>query len=609
MRRLLFASCAFLLGALPGKADTWVKVKSPHFTVISNGSEKQARQVALGFEQIHAVFSSTIPGLRTDSSAETVVIAAKDESTFAELLPSDKKLVSHLAGLFMKGWEKDYVIVRMDIPDENRNVVYHEYIHKLLHLNFTRMPVWLDEGLAEFYGNTWMRSDGIFIGAPSPRLSELRSRTMYPLETILSAGHESPYYRDADKAGMFYAESWGLTHYLMFGPEMEQGRKMNVYLSSLQSGVESNKAFEQAFGNRQDVEKNFRTYANRFTYGAMRFDKMQKIDLSTFDGGTMAPPEVDARLGGFYTRQHEFEIAEKRLAAALSKDAQSGLAHENQGFFDFVQGKDEEAQKEFDTAVMLSPDSYLAVYYQAMMRYHGKKDADSLAQLDAAMTKVMQLNPRFAPALVVRSQIYVQQGKLQEAYNTSVQAQRLEPDRGGYLTNSAAILLLGRNYPAALKTATTVAARWDATDSAEALAVVDQARRLGKIEPSAEEKAREDQEMEYAKDTTAVEGVIQSVACEKSRPTELILQNGGNTLKFHYAKAFGVGFSDTLWYGEDHFSECHHIEGMNAVVRYKPSPDSSGESEMRWLEIRDELIPNSLPAAQADKTTSSPPAN
>jgi tetratricopeptide (TPR) repeat protein len=471
------------------------------------------------------------------------------------------------------------------------------------------MPTWLDEGLAEFFGNTWMRSDGIYIGAPSPRLADLRSRTMYHIETIVSVGHASPYYRDADKAPMFYAESWSLTHFMMFGQGMEQGRKLNEYLASLQKGVDGGKAFEQAFGNPKDLEKGFQAYAYRFTYGALRYDKMQKIDPSTFEGGPMAPQEADARLAGFYTKQRELEIADKKLTLTLGKDSKSALAHENEGFLDFVQGKDEQAQKEFDTAVGLNPDSYLSVYYQAMMKYHGKKDTDSLAQLDAAMSKVVQLNPQFAPAVVVKSQIYVQQGKLQDAYNTSIQAQRLEPDRGGYQTNSAAILLLGRNYPAALKAAGTVAARWDNSDSAEALAVVIQARRLGKIDQTAEEKTQEDQEMEYAKDSTAVEGIVQSTHCEKSKPLELVLRSGDKTLNFKSGKKFGLGFSDTLWYGEDHFSECYHLDGMNALVRYSPSSDPGGETEMRWLEIRDELIPSSLAAAQADKTIASPHTN
>jgi Tfp pilus assembly protein PilF len=303
-------------------------------------------------------------------------------------------------------------------------------------------------------------------------------------------------------------------------------------------------------------------------------------------------------IGGFYTKQRELDLAGKRLNASLAADSKSALAHENRAFLYFIQGEDDEAQKEFETALALNPDNYLAVYYEAMMKYHGKKDADSLSQLDAAMTRVAQLNPRFAPALIVRSQIYVQQGKLQDAYNTSIQAQKLEPDRGGYRTNSAVILLLGRNYPAAVKLGETVAARWYGSDSAEALAVVAQARRLGKIEQTAGEKAEEDREMEYAKDTTSVEGVIQSVHCEKSKPLQVLLRSGDQILSFHSGKKFGVGFSDTLWYGEDHFSDCRHIDGMNTLVRYTQSPDQNGDQEMQWLEIRDELIPTSVANGQ-----------
>ena len=607
MQRTLLACCVFFLSVPPGRADTWVKIKSPHFTVISNASEKQARQVALGFEQIHAVFTTLLSGLRTDSGAETIVIAPKDLETFKSLMPH-RKNAELIAGEFFKGWEKDHVIVRLDIPDENREVVYHEYVHKLLHLNFTRLPAWLDEGMAEFYGNTWMRSDGVYIGAPSPRISDLKSQTIIPLETILSVSHNSPYYSggDARKIGMFYAESWGLTHFLTFGKGMENGRKMNTYVGALQKGVESQKAFQQAFGDLGEIEKQFRDYISRFLFPAVRLDNLQKIDPATFTGGAMSASETDANLGGYYTYAGEVDIASQRLGNALKGDPKSPLAHENEGFLYFGQGKDEDAAKEFDQAVTLEPNDYLALYYQAMLKYHGKTDSDSISQLNAAMEKVVQLNPRFAPALIVKSQVYVHQKKLQDAYNTSVQAQRLEPDRAGYQTNSAAILLLGHNYPEALKLADSVAIRWAGSDSAEALAVAAQARKQGKIEQTAEEKVQEDLEMEYAKDTTPVEGVIQSVHCEKSKPMELVLLIGEKQWKFHSGKAQGVGFSDTIWYGADHFNACGHIEGFNAVVRFIPSPTPVEDNEMRWLEIRDELIPSSISAVQTGAAGASP---
>jgi hypothetical protein len=138
--------------------------------------------------------------------------------------------------------------------------------------------------------------------------------------------------------------------------------------------------------------------------------------------------------------------------------------------------------------------------------------------------------------------------------------------------------------------ANAVAERWFGSDSAEALAVAAQARKLGNIPATPEEQAKETEEMKYAAGTTAVEGVVKSVTCEKSKPQQLILQSGGKDLTFQSAKTHGVGFSDTLWYGEDHFNSCYHLDGMNAVVRYKPPADPGAPTEFQWLEIRDELI-------------------
>lgn len=154
----------------------------------------------------------------------------------------------------------------------------------------------------------------------------------------------------------------------------------------------------------------------------------------------------------------------------------------------------------------------------------------------------------------------------------------------------AAILLLGRNYPAALKVASVVAERWTTTDSAEALAVVSQARALSYTEITAADKAKEADEMKYSADLTAIDGLLVSVTCDKSKVQSFVLQTGDRTIAFSPNGGFGAGFSDTLWYGADHFSLCHHIQGMHVVARYKPA-DAGSKDQLRWLELRDPLIP------------------
>ena len=61
-----------------------------------------------------------------------------------------------------------------------------------------------------------------------------------------------------------------------------------------------------------------------------------------------------------------------------------------------------------------------------------------------------------------------------------------------------------------------------------------------------------------------------------------------------------MGYSDTLWYGRDHFSDCRHIEGMRAIVRYKPGT-SNAVNDLVGLELRVDvpIAAKSAPQQQA----------
>jgi len=62
-----------------------------------------------------------------------------------------------------------------------------------------------------------------------------------------------------------------------------------------------------------------------------------------------------------------------------------------------------------------------------------------------------------------------------------------------------------------------------------------------------------------------------------------------------------IGYSDTLWFGGDHFTLCHHLDGLRAVVRYKPTPISGLPGEWFELEFREDL-------PKAQEKSSAPPA-
>ena len=112
------------------------------------------------------------------------------------------------------------------VNPDTYSIVYHEYIHSLLHINFRWIPSWLDEGLAEFYAYTRFEKDKMYIGAP-PKMGQkvafLEAKTSIPLDRFVGA---SIYTRDSEKTRLSYMQAWALTHFLTFGPGMENSQRI-----------------------------------------------------------------------------------------------------------------------------------------------------------------------------------------------------------------------------------------------------------------------------------------------------------------------------------------------------------------------------------------------
>ena len=199
------------------KQDTWLQVTSPHFTVYSNASEKDARQTADQLERMRLVFHTAFPKL-TENGVPIVVLALKDGQSFRALEPEEylAKGQLELAGLFLRAPDKNYVLLRLDARGAHPYAaVYHEYTHLLLS-PAESLPLWLNEGLAEFYQNTDIHEKDVWLGEPSREsLYVLRQNQWLPLPVLFAVDHNSPYYHEENKGSIFYAESWALTHYLL----------------------------------------------------------------------------------------------------------------------------------------------------------------------------------------------------------------------------------------------------------------------------------------------------------------------------------------------------------------------------------------------------------
>ena len=250
-------------------ADEWVMARSPNFVVVSDAGEKRARQVARQFEVLRELFQSVL-GARVDPPRPLVVLAVKDEAGLRRLLPRHFKVKGGMrpAGIFVAGGDIHHIALRLDIEGEHPyHVIYHEYVHLLVRLNFHDAPIWLNEGLAEFYAGTDVDDAEVRFGRLMPwHLQVLRSHTMLSIQKLLAVDWSSPEYNEADRVSVFYAQAAALTHYFLLAERGAHRPALAQYLTLLRQGTPEAEAQQRALGSLEKLEGDFSRYVRSFQF-------------------------------------------------------------------------------------------------------------------------------------------------------------------------------------------------------------------------------------------------------------------------------------------------------------------------------------------------------
>jgi len=448
MCKRFFLLVALFLPVLAGardKAENWVEVRSPHFSVVTNSNEKQARRVADQFERMRSVFHTLVPRIQIDNLGSITVLAIKDEKDFRALEPAAylAKGQLRLGGLFLRGADKNYVLLRLDAEGEHPYaVVYHEYTHLLLS-KADFIPLWLNEGLAEFYQNTDIHEKEVEMGQPSPEnLELLRNNRLLPLPMLFSIDHTSPYYHEENKGSIFYGESWALTHYLELKDYRDRTQRLADYAQLLAQNVDAVTAATRAFGDLKQLQSTLEGYIRQGSFQYLKMASATDVDAAAFQAGALATPRADAVRADFLAYNDRAADARAILERILKEDRNNVLAHETMGFLEFREGHIEEARNWYAQAVTLDSKSYLAHYYFAAMSMNGPMDAAQAEKVESSLRAAIKLNPNFAPSYDrLGAFLATRNGNLDEARLMALSAVQLEPGNLSYRLDTADILL------------------------------------------------------------------------------------------------------------------------------------------------------------------------
>ena len=416
MRRLLaFALlCLLSTSALaiepPREKERWTTLTIDELTVYSSADDYTTRSVASDLVRLRNALG-VVTQLKVRSPLPTRVFIFGDRRTFEQYSQAAIGRSENLSGVFLSDRDGNHVLIAGSSKGVAR-IVYHELTHYFLRNTVSsHVPLWFNEGLAEFYSTFTGSNDTVDVGRPvEEHLAWLRNQPLIPLKDLFAINHESKEYHEGNRQGVFYAESWALVHYLMIGNPARRDQ-LGTYVGLIASGKPIDDAFQAAFHTSYDeLERELRKYIRGFTMNYIRYTM---ADLKAVETPAPRPLPRELQLIALadllmHTNTPHFIEAEAFLNAALKANPSSAAVYAELGVAKSWQRQNGEAEANFDKAVQLGSrdvQPYI-LYGQSILRRvdasvrnnAGAPSADVLKAREL-FRKAIELNPSSVPAL------------------------------------------------------------------------------------------------------------------------------------------------------------------------------------------------------------------
>lgn len=618
---VLGAALAACLVPAGHAADAWIEVKCPHFTVDSNAGEKEARKVCDQFELFRLTFHSAFSTLRIDPGQPLTIIAAKNENAMKEFLPEEYEDKGHIhhTGMYQSGPEKHYVVLRLSVEgDRPYHTLYHEYTHALMHLNFTGLPLWLDEGFAEYLGNASLGDKEVRIGLiDSSHLYILRQNKLLPVETLLAVDHSSPYYNEQNRASVFYAESWALVHYLLLDPDARQKGLLAKFLAAWTASNDQLGAAQQSFGDLKKFSQVIEGYARRgsFFSGVMKPPADAVLDKN-YPVRTLSPAEVLALRGDFFVHHNRADAAKQPLQEALKMEPNLILAHEAMGMYYYRKQDLKAADEEMKEAIHLGATSFIPRYMHGFfLLQHGLRDEAAHKEAVDALTEATKLNPQYAPAFdALASALDRSTQTRAQAVAAEVTAVKLEPSTKSFAVHLVYLFLNADRISEAQIMAKRIAgaaqtpaekdsaaqlmrtvddrAAWTARRKASGQnsSLTDASGALPASPSSADPATRPDPEdgpapVTLARRPMAVDGEVTAIVCSKNREATLTLGLSRGPMTFHASDLGKIQISAMDSAAGLDAAQCGQWKGHQAKIWFRVAQGKEYQGEILRIEF------------------------
>jgi tetratricopeptide (TPR) repeat protein len=284
------------------------------------------------------------------------------------------------------------------------------------------------------------------------------------LTELFSVKEDSPGYNEQQRQGIFYAESWLLTHFLMVGDVPGYVSRFGQFSALLHQGQLPPDAFTNALlTSLPAMQAQLQRYLLRGQFRPLNLVVSTNLSAPIpYKVRSVGPAEASFRLGDELLLIGRLDDAEPHFTRARELAPASPLPEEGLGLLASRRGQTDAALQELQGAMARGSDNFQVYYAYAHDKYHATADAEGrlarladppAGEIRQALQRSIALMPDFAPAHELLGFFEMVQGDDLAAAGQQLQcAIQLAPENQSYLIALAQLDIRQQNPEAARQT-------------------------------------------------------------------------------------------------------------------------------------------------------------
>ncbi|MBI5361233.1 MAG: DUF1570 domain-containing protein [Planctomycetes bacterium] len=233
------------------------KKETTHYIVKTDINQERCDAYAEAIEAMFKYYSSLFPLDNKQKKKGRVYIFNTHKGYEIHATLTSGSSLENSLGYYQPSFKELYLFEDPNNHEPTKKVLYHEGFHQYIHTGIEEIPIWFNEGCAEwFYGTTLKNKTVVSKGDICPRLPELQEAVnggkIQSLDVLMNLSHKEFM---GETASLNYAQSWSIIHFCLNYENGKYKGYLEKYFNALKANKPAKDALDASFKTVKDFNK------------------------------------------------------------------------------------------------------------------------------------------------------------------------------------------------------------------------------------------------------------------------------------------------------------------------------------------------------------------